>query len=138
MTDFGQLWGWRDPALAPSLGWYAAVAANHKPAKVRIAATIPMSLALEHSCGQALWEELDRHSSIGGMSYRGTVFLLNGGSVGKSTPPKALQKQAEDILLSVDLPRCRRDHDCWAPMLVTRVPTQTGGPETSDCDEGEC
>ena len=60
MTDFGQLWVWRDPALAQSLGWYAAVAANRKPAKFRIAATIPVSLALEEAPEQALWEELER------------------------------------------------------------------------------
>ena len=60
MTDFEQLWVWRDPALARSLGWYTAVAANRKPAKFRIAATIPVSLALEDASEQALWEELDR------------------------------------------------------------------------------
>jgi putative pyruvate formate lyase activating enzyme len=60
MTDFGQLWVWRDPALSRSLGWYAAVAANQKPAKFRIAATIPVSLGLEDSSELALWEELDR------------------------------------------------------------------------------
>ena len=37
-----------------------AVAANRKPAKFRIAATIPVSLALEDASEQALWEELDR------------------------------------------------------------------------------
>ncbi len=60
MTDFGQLWVWRDPALSRSLGWYAAVAANQKPEKFRIAATIPVSLGLEDFSELALWEELDR------------------------------------------------------------------------------
>jgi putative pyruvate formate lyase activating enzyme len=60
MTDFGQLWAWRDPALVRSLGWYAAVATNRKPAKFRIAATIPVSLPLVDASKQALSEELDR------------------------------------------------------------------------------
>ena len=64
MTDFGQLWVWRDPALSRSLGWYAAVAANQKPAKFRIAATIPVSLGLEDSSELALWEELDRLTPV--------------------------------------------------------------------------
>ena len=64
MIDFGQLWVWRDPALSRSLGWYAAVAANSKPAKFRIAATIPVSLGLEDSSELALWEELDRLTPV--------------------------------------------------------------------------
>jgi putative pyruvate formate lyase activating enzyme len=64
MTDLRQLWVWRDAALARSLAWYAAVAANRKPAKFRIAATIPVSLQLAKATEPALWEELDRLTSL--------------------------------------------------------------------------
>jgi putative pyruvate formate lyase activating enzyme len=64
MMDLRQLWVWRDAALARSLAWYAAVAANHKPAKFRIAATIPVSLPIAKATEPALWEELDRLTSL--------------------------------------------------------------------------
>ena len=38
---FDELWVWDDKALAASLAWYRAVAANRMPAKFVIAATIP-------------------------------------------------------------------------------------------------
>ena len=41
MTPFGELWIWDDPALRDSLAWYLDVADNRRPAKFRIAATIP-------------------------------------------------------------------------------------------------
>lgn len=60
MKDFDRLWIWDDPATAASLGWYRAVAANRKPAKFRIARTIPVGLPLTESSEAALWDELDR------------------------------------------------------------------------------
>jgi putative pyruvate formate lyase activating enzyme len=64
MTDLEQLWVWRDPGLARSLGWYAAVAANRKPAKFRIAAAIPASLPLAEAPEPALWKELERLTPV--------------------------------------------------------------------------
>ena len=55
MTDFERLWVWRDPAIARSLGWYRDVAVNRKPAKFRIARTIPLSLSPEDATEDALW-----------------------------------------------------------------------------------
>ena len=60
MNDFDRLWIWDDPAAAASLGWYCAVSTNRKPAKFRIAATIPVELDLEGASEDALWVELER------------------------------------------------------------------------------
>ncbi len=83
MTDLAQLWVWRDPALARSLGWYAAVAANRKPAKFRIAATIPVSLTLADATEAALWEELDRLTPMFLERWRGVR------DEGAGLPPRA-------------------------------------------------
>jgi putative pyruvate formate lyase activating enzyme len=64
MTDLERLWVWRDPGLARSLDWYAAVAANRRPAKFRIAAAIPTSLGLAGAPEPALWEELERLTPV--------------------------------------------------------------------------
>ncbi len=64
METFDQLWVWNDPALAASLGWYRDVANNRKPAKFRIARTIPAALSLDRAPEQALWCELDRLTPI--------------------------------------------------------------------------
>ena len=60
MTGFDQLWVWSDPAIADSLGWYRAVANNRRPAKFRIASTIPVAVPLRESPEAALWGELER------------------------------------------------------------------------------
>ncbi len=60
MNSFEQLWVWRDPAIAKSLGWYLDVSTNRMPAKFRIARTIPVSTSLRHVSEAALWDELDR------------------------------------------------------------------------------
>ncbi len=64
MDDFDRLWIWDDPATAASLGWYRAVAANRKPAKFRIAGTIPASVPLATSSEPDLWTELDRLTPV--------------------------------------------------------------------------
>ena len=64
MTDFERLWVWRDPAIARSLGWYRDVAVNRKPAKFRIARTIPLSLSPEDATEDALWHELERLTPV--------------------------------------------------------------------------
>ncbi len=60
MDSFDQLWVWSDAATASSLGWYRAVAANRKPAKFRIASTIPVAVPLRESPEAVLWDELGR------------------------------------------------------------------------------
>ncbi len=64
MHDFDQLWIWDDPATRVSLGWYRAVAANRKPAKFRIARTIPVALPLAECSEEQLWHELDRRTPV--------------------------------------------------------------------------
>ncbi|MFQ6017460.1 MAG: radical SAM protein [Kiloniellaceae bacterium] len=64
MHDFDRLWVWRDSALADSLGWYLAVAGNRKPAKFRIARTIPVAGDLRDASEDALWDELDRGTPV--------------------------------------------------------------------------
>jgi putative pyruvate formate lyase activating enzyme len=60
MGDFAKLQVWRDPATARGLSWYLEVAENRKPAKFRIAATVPIALSLDDAPEEALWRELDR------------------------------------------------------------------------------
>ena len=43
MSDLAQLKIWDDPAIRDGLSWYLAVAENRRPAKFRIAATLPPS-----------------------------------------------------------------------------------------------
>ena len=64
MMDFDRLWVWRDPAIARSLGWYRDVAVNRKPAKFRIARTVPLSLSPEDATEVALWDELERLTPV--------------------------------------------------------------------------
>jgi putative pyruvate formate lyase activating enzyme len=64
MTEFDRLFVWDDPALAAAMAWYRDVATNRRPAKFRIAATIPAALALEDAGEDALWAELDRLTPV--------------------------------------------------------------------------
>ena len=59
-TEFDRLSVWGDPAITEHLAWYREVAGNRKPAKFRIAATIPLSLVPDEATEDALWGELAR------------------------------------------------------------------------------
>ncbi len=62
--DFDRLWVWSDDAVAAALDWYRAVAGNRRPAKFRIAATIPVAVALDEPDEDVLWRELDRLTPV--------------------------------------------------------------------------
>src|SRR6516164_3149258 len=64
MSDLARLRIWDDPAIRDSLSWYLAVAENRRPAKFRIAATLPTQLDPAASEEEALWAELDRLTPI--------------------------------------------------------------------------
>ncbi|MCH8214794.1 MAG: pyruvate formate lyase activating enzyme [Proteobacteria bacterium] len=64
IIPFDQLSAWKDPAVAKRLGWYLDVAENRKPAKFRIARTIPVALSLADAPEDALWDELDRLTPV--------------------------------------------------------------------------
>ena len=59
MNEFDRLRVWSDPATRRHLGWYREVAANRRPAKFRIAATVPVEVALD-AAEPDLWVELER------------------------------------------------------------------------------
>ncbi len=59
MRDFDRLWIWDDPAVAARLSWYRAVAADRRPAKLRIARAVPVAVRLD-APEDVLWAELDR------------------------------------------------------------------------------
>ena len=63
-TAFDELWAWDDTALAASLAWYRAVAANRMPAKFVIAATIPAPDPTDDIPQAELWAELDRLTPV--------------------------------------------------------------------------
>lgn len=64
MDDFERLWVWDDPELAPALPWYRQVAANRRPAKFRIAATVPVEADPEAAGEDELWAELERLTPV--------------------------------------------------------------------------
>jgi putative pyruvate formate lyase activating enzyme len=64
MSDLARLKIWDDPAIRGALSWYLDVAENRRPAKFRIAATVPTPLDLAGSSEEALWAELDRLTPI--------------------------------------------------------------------------
>ena len=59
MRGFDQLEVWHDEASRQGLAWYREVAANRRPAKFRIAATIPAEVALD-APEDELWAGLAR------------------------------------------------------------------------------
>ena len=64
MSNLARLRIWDDPAIRDGLSWYLAVAENKRPAKFRIAATLPTQLDPATSGEEALWAELDRLTPI--------------------------------------------------------------------------
>jgi len=82
MSDLARLRIWDDPANRDSLSWYLAVAENQRPAKFRIAATLPTQPDPATSGEEALWAELDRLTPI---------FLARWQAIraGASLPPTA-------------------------------------------------
>jgi hypothetical protein len=46
---------WDDPAIGDGLAWYRDVAENRRPAKFRIAATVPIGCNLATASEEALW-----------------------------------------------------------------------------------
>jgi len=64
MSGLTELGIWNDSALRDALSWYVAVAENRRPAKFRIAATVPTKLDLSADSEEALWIELERLTGI--------------------------------------------------------------------------
>jgi putative pyruvate formate lyase activating enzyme len=65
VTDALQrLWIWQEPGLSDRLSWYRQVAANHMPAKFRIARHIPVELSLADAPEETLWEALDAKTPL--------------------------------------------------------------------------
>jgi putative pyruvate formate lyase activating enzyme len=59
MAELDRLDIWNDPFVRDALAWYRDVAANRRPAKFRIAATVPVACRLDAD-ESALQVELDR------------------------------------------------------------------------------
>src|SRR5215470_5650911 len=57
MSGLAELGIWNDRAIRGALSWYLAVAENWRPAKFRIAATVPTKLDLSADSEEALWIE---------------------------------------------------------------------------------
>ena len=88
IIPFDQLSAWKDPAVAKRLGWYLDVAENRKPAKFRIARTIPVSLSLADAPEDALWDELDRLTPV--FVERLARIRETGEAPGRPPPPPHL------------------------------------------------
>jgi putative pyruvate formate lyase activating enzyme len=63
VSEFDRLRVWSDPATRRQLGWYREVAANRRPAKFRIAVTIPLDLPLD-AAETDLWVHLERLTPV--------------------------------------------------------------------------
>jgi putative pyruvate formate lyase activating enzyme len=63
MNELGSLGIWREPDLKGLMPWYRAVADNRRPAKFRIAAHVPVAVALD-APEEALWAELDAKTPV--------------------------------------------------------------------------
>jgi putative pyruvate formate lyase activating enzyme len=59
MGQLDRLRIWDDPAIRDGLAWYRDVAENRRPAKFRIAATVPIGCDLATASKEALWAELE-------------------------------------------------------------------------------
>ena len=88
IIPFDQLSAWKDPAVAKRLGWYLDVAENRKPAKFRIARTIPVALSLADAPEDALWDELDRLTPV--FVERLARIRETGEAPGRPPPPPHL------------------------------------------------
>lgn len=64
MGELERLTIWQDRAIRDSLSWYLEVAENRRPAKFRIAATMPAGLDPAVASEEALWAELERLSEV--------------------------------------------------------------------------
>ena len=60
MGQLERLRVWDDPAIRDALPWYLDVAENRRPAKFRIAATVPAHLDPATATEEALWAELEQ------------------------------------------------------------------------------
>ena len=60
MSRLAELGIWNDQSIRNALSWYLAVAENRRPAKFRIAATVPAGLDPAEADEAALWAELER------------------------------------------------------------------------------
>ena len=88
IVPFDPLSAWKDPAVAKRLGWYLDVAENRKPAKFRIARTIPVALSLADAPEDALWDELDRLTPV--FVERLARIRETGEAPGRPPPPPHL------------------------------------------------
>ena len=64
MGQLERLSVWDDQGIRDALAWYLEVAENRRPAKFRIAATVPCALDPAESAEADLWSELDRLTPI--------------------------------------------------------------------------
>ena len=58
MGQLDRLRVWEDPAIRDALAWYLDVAENRRPAKFRIAATVPTHLNPATASEEELWAKL--------------------------------------------------------------------------------
>ena len=111
MSNLARLRIWDDPAIRDGLSWYLAVAENKRPAKFRIAATLPTQLDPATSGEEALWAELDRLTPIFLARWRairaGALIAGDSGraKLARAVPRACLSDALPLQFLSVELPR---------------------------------
>ncbi|MFQ5973522.1 MAG: radical SAM protein [Alphaproteobacteria bacterium] len=102
MDAFDRLWVWRDPAVADPLSWYRDVASDRRPAKFRIAATVPVGLSLGDASEEELWRELEGLTA---------VFLERLGQVRDANAPLSPATPGESLVdLCAELARRMLTH----------------------------
>ena len=111
MSDLARLKIWDDPAIRDSLSWYLAVAENRRPAKFRIAATLPIQLDPHFRGGGALGRARPPDADISRKVAGNPVGRAIAGDSGRAklarAVPRACLSDARPLqFLSVELP-CR-------------------------------
>ena len=92
MGQLDRLSVWDDQSVRDALAWYLEVAENRRPAKFRIAATVPCALDPAESAEADLWRELDRLTPI---------FADRWAAIKESAPltPRAFSQTATKVRL---------------------------------------
>ncbi len=96
MRPLSEIWIWDDPRLREWLDWYLAVADNRRPAKFRIAATIPIAKAetkgwLEAAPEEDLWTALESLTPV-------FLRILDAVKAGAPLPPACRAHSLLDLL----------------------------------------
>ena len=105
MSDLARSRIWDDPAIRDRLSWYLAVAENRRPAKFRIATTLPIQRG-GSALGRARPPDADIYRKVAGNPVGRAIAGDSGRAKLARAVPRACLSDALPLqFLSVELPR---------------------------------